>query len=279
MRLRTLPVSVAGVITACGYAAAAGCFKCDIAALCMAFAVLAQVASNFANEYFDFRGGLDRKGREGPRRGVTEGDITPGAMLRATLITLGMACAIGLWVATYTGWWLVILGVFVALGVFAYSAGPYPLSHHGLGEVAVILFFGVIPVTITYYLMDGPWQLRVDMASVAVGLMGADVLLVNNYRDADDDRAVGKRTLTVMIGRRATAALYLINGYLAMALMWGTWTTLPAAARALPVAYLIAHTLVWRALISRTGSKLNPLLGMTAMLMLLFSITLTAVMA
>ncbi len=96
MRLRTLPVSAAGVLTAIGYNVGDGTFKAAPATLCLIFALLAQVASNFANEYYDYRDGLDRAGRDGPRRGVTEGDITPGAMLRATYATLGMACCVGL---------------------------------------------------------------------------------------------------------------------------------------------------------------------------------------
>ena len=96
MRLRTLPVSVAGVIAGCGYALEAGSFKVVPAVLCMAVAVLAQIASNFANEYYDFKHGLDKPGREGPRRGVTEGDITPRAMVLATYLTLGAACCCGL---------------------------------------------------------------------------------------------------------------------------------------------------------------------------------------
>ncbi len=279
MRLRTLPVSVAGVIAGCGYAAAAHRFSLAVSALCMAFAVLAQIASNFANEYFDFRGGLDRKGREGPRRGVTEGDITPRAMLIATLATLGAACAIGLGLVCYGGWWLIAVGTFVAVGVMAYSTGPYPLSHHGLGEVAVILFFGVVPVTLTYWLQVHDWPVQVICASVSIGLMGANVLLVNNYRDIDDDRAVGKRTLTVKIGRVATAGIYLSNGYVAMALMTGTWLSLGWQGWLLAAGYLAAHTLLWRTLVSRSGGALNPLLGITAMLMLMFSVVLTLLIA
>ena len=94
MRLRTLPVSIAGVITAAGFALADDCFRPLPALLCLLFAVLAQIASNFANEYYDYRDGLDRPGREGPRRGVTEGDITPQAMKRATYLVLALACAI-----------------------------------------------------------------------------------------------------------------------------------------------------------------------------------------
>ena len=124
MRLRTLPVSVAGVVAACGYAVAAGCFSAAPAVLCAVFAVLAQIASNFANEYYDYTAGLDRAGREGPRRGVTEGDITPRAMLRATYATLGLACMTGLSLVAWGGWWLVIAGVFIAIGALAYSTEP-----------------------------------------------------------------------------------------------------------------------------------------------------------
>ena len=147
MRLRTLPVSSAGVIAAMALGEVYGCFKLLPAVLCLLFAVIAQISSNFANEYFDFRGGLDRPGREGPRRGVTEGDITPKAMLRATILSLCVACAIGCLLIIWGGWELVPVGLLIAAGVFAYSAGPYPLSHHALGEVAVVIFFGIVPIT------------------------------------------------------------------------------------------------------------------------------------
>ncbi|MEY8605017.1 1,4-dihydroxy-2-naphthoate octaprenyltransferase [Muribaculum intestinale] len=264
MRLRTLPVSAAGVLTAIGYNVGDGTFKAAPAALCMIFALLAQVASNFANEYYDYRDGLDRAGRDGPRRGVTEGDITPGAMLRATYATLGMACCVGLSLLWWGGWWLLIAGIVIALGAMAYSAGPYPLSRHGLGEVAVIIFFGVIPVNLTYYVQSGYFAWPVGIASAAIGLMGANVLLVNNYRDADDDASVGKRTLAVIMGRGFAYSLYLINGVLGMLLLldamgvhqWIAWV------------YLAVHLLLCMMLKHRTGRAINPLLGMTAVAML-----------
>lgn len=264
MRLRTLPVSAAGVLTAIGYNVGDGTFKAAPAALCMIFALLAQVASNFANEYYDYRDGLDRAGRDGPRRGVTEGDITPVAMLRATYATLGMACCVGLSLLWWGGWWLLIAGIVIALGAMAYSAGPYPLSRHGLGEVAVIIFFGVIPVNLTYYVQSGYFAWPVGIASAAIGLMGANVLLVNNYRDADDDASVGKRTLAVIMGRGFAYSLYLINGVLGMLLLldamgvhqWIAWV------------YLAVHLLLCMMLKHRTGWAINPLLGMTAVAML-----------
>ncbi|MDO5394635.1 MAG: 1,4-dihydroxy-2-naphthoate octaprenyltransferase [Bacteroidales bacterium] len=271
IRLRTLPVSVAGVLAAIGYALMDGCFQPLPAVLCLVFAVLAQVASNFANEYYDFKAGLDRPGREGPRRGVTEGDISPRAMLVATFVTLGLACAVGCALIFWGGWWLVPVGITIAVGVLAYSTGPYPLSHHGLGEVAVIFFFGIIPVNMTFYLMAAAFDLSVFLGSLAIGLMGANVLLVNNYRDLEDDEAVGKRTLAVIAGRRVASSLYLINGIAAVALMCGAWLALGPVWLLIPVSYAVAHVAVWLAVVSRRGIALNPLLGATAMLMLIYA--------
>lgn len=279
MRLRTLPVSLAGVIMAWGFCALYDNFNLIPAILCLLFALLAQIASNFANEYYDFKSGLDRKGREGPRRGVTEGDITPQAMKFATFGTLALACVIGCSLIYYGGWWLLPIGIFIALGVMAYSTGPYPLSHHGLGEVAVLFFFGIIPVTLTYYVQSLQWSLDVLLASISIGLMGANVLIVNNYRDHDDDKEVGKRTLAVIFGRRAVSNLYLFNGYIAVALMIMTWWELPIWSWATPILYLVAHTAIWWQLGIRTGARLNPLLGMTAMAMAVYSLAFATIAA
>ena len=279
MRLRTLPVSLAGVIMAWGFCALYDNFNLIPAILCLLFALLAQIASNFANEYYDFKSGLDRKGREGPRRGVTEGDITPQAMKFATFGTLALACVIGCSLIYYGGWWLLPIGFFIALGVMAYSSGPFPLSHHGLGEVAVLFFFGIIPVTLTYYVQSLQWSLDVLLASISIGLMGANVLIVNNYRDHDDDKEVGKRTLAVIFGRRAVSNLYLFNGYIAVALMIMTWWKLPIWSWAAPILYLVAHTAIWWQLGIRTGSRLNPLLGMTAMSMAAYSLAFATIAA
>lgn len=261
MRLRTLPVSVAGVVSAIALALHAGVFDAVPAVICLLFAVMAQVASNFANEYFDYKEGRDRPGREGPRRGVTEGEISPEAMKRAVYITLGLAGCLGLSLVGWGGWWLLVVGALIAVGVFAYSAGPFPLSTHGLGEVAVVFFFGIIPVNLTYYVQSLAWSLPVAMASVAFGLMGANVILVNNYRDVEDDRAVGKRTLCVVYGRGAMRRLYMADALGAAALLGPVSWWVSAA-------YLVASWAIWRQLDRREGAALTPLLGMTAVAML-----------
>lgn len=273
VRLRTLPASVSGVVTAIALAVSHHSLDILPAMLCLAFAVLAQIASNFANEYYDFKAGLDKPGREGPRRGVTEGDISPKAMRNATFATLGVACVIGCSLIAYSGWWLIPVGIFIALGALAYSTGPYPLSHHGLGEVAVMIFFGIIPVNFTYYLASGQWSVDILYASLAVGFMVSNIIIVNNYRDADADAEVGKRTLAVMWGRKALLAIYLANGIAASALICISFT--PGTAITVIMAiYLALHILLTLRINRLKGSALNPMLGITAMLIFAVSIAL-----
>lgn len=276
-RLRTLPVSVAGVVAACALALRHGVFAWVPAVLCFVFAVLAQVVSNFANEYYDFKRGADKKGRVGPRRGVTEGDIKPDTLRAVTFVTLLVACLVGCCLIPFGGWWLIVVGIFIAIFALAYSAGPYPLSYHGLGDVAVLLFFGIVPVNLTYYVQSGVlYDPTVLLASVAIGLMGVNVLVVNNYRDMDDDRDVGKRTTVVIFGRKIMAMVYLLNGYVAMALFLPMWSVVHWAAFSIPLLYLVLHTVAWRGLVTRSGAALNPLLGITSLNMLLYSLFMTA---
>ena len=287
IRLRTLPVSVSGVLIAVGLAKFNGAFRLVPSLLCVAFAVLAQIVSNLANEYFDFKAGTDKKGRVGPRRGVTEGDFSPATLKRAMVGTLVATCAVGLSMLAvvdpgegYANWLLLVgVGVMVAVMAFAYSAGPYPLSYHALGEVAVMAFYGLVPVIFSYYVVAGDFHPYAVIAGIAIGLMGVNVLLVNNYRDVDDDREAGKRTSVVVAGRTLAAFAYLLNGLLALSVLgvlwlrlwmeWGWWTMLP------PAIYMALHLTTWHRLKQRTGAALNPILGATARNMLIFTLLLS----
>lgn len=274
MRLRTLPVSVAGVIAGTACAIMIGSFSAVPAVVCMLFAVLAQISSNFGNEYYDFENGVDRKGREGFRRGVTEGEISPKAMKRATFVTLSAAAVVGCMMTLFGPWWLLLVCALVVVAALAYSAGPYPLSHHGLGDVAVVLFFGIVPVTVTCYLQTGSWEcLGIALpASVATGLLAANVLVVNNYRDMEDDAAVGKRTTVVLFGRKVMGMVYLLSGFVAMAIMYPVWVRLPLWAMATPCIYIVLHVATWLAIVRSKGAALNPLLGRTAVNLFLFAL-------
>ena len=274
MRLRTLPVSIAGVIAGTGCAILVDSFKAIPAMLCLLFAILAQIAANFGNEYYDFRNGIDKKGRAGFRRGVTEGEISPKAMKVATFVTLGIAAGVGCAMLIYGPWWLIIAGILIMCFALAYSAGPYPLSHHGLGDIAVIIFFGIVPVVLTWYLQTSSWDSvsLVVGASLSIGLLSANVLVVNNYRDMEDDAAVGKRTTVVIFGRKVMSIAYLLSGFIGMLVMIPVWLVLPVWALVIPLIYLALHIKTWSDLTQSAGSAINPLLGRTAMNLLIFAL-------
>ena len=277
MRLRSLPVSVSGVLMAIGIAAWQGLFRWTPAVLCLVFALLAQIVSNFANEYYDYRRGADKKGRVGPRRGVTEGDIRPSTLLRVTYITLAVACAVGCGLITYGGWAMIPVGIVIAAFALAYSTGPYPLSYHGLGELTVFLFYGIVPVVFGHYVIAGRFDALAVLGGMTIGFMGVNVLLINNYRDMDDDIDAGKRTAVVIFGRRLAAVAYLFNGFMAIAMLSPLWLviylnkSMPVWTYAVPVIYLVMHLITWIKLNRRSGAALNPLLGETARNMLIFT--------
>ena len=251
-----------------------GSFNAIVVLQCILFATLAQIASNFGNEYYDYKNGIDKKGREGFRRGVTEGEITPLAMKRATYATLALAAAIGCTMLLFGPWWLIFVGATIALFALGYSTGPYPLSHHGLGDVAVVIFFGIVPVTFTCYLQTGTFDSLTLLTSLAIGLLAANVLIVNNYRDMEDDKAVNKNTTVVIYGRKVMGWCYMLAGVAAMVAMTPVWMQLHLWSLPIVLVYFVLHFRNWQYLKKAQGAALNPLLGKTAVTLLIFSLML-----
>lgn len=281
LRLRTLPVSVSGVLAGTGCAIYHHGFSVLPFLICLVFAVLAQIASNFGNEYYDYKNGLDKKGREGFRRGVTEGDIAPDAMKRATYLTLALAACVGATLIIWGGWWLIFVGIAVALFALAYSTGPFPLSHNGLGEITVLIFFGFIPVIFTEYVQTKVFSFdsTTMFVGAAIGLMAANVLIVNNYRDVEDDKESGKRTSVVILGRKTMGAFYFYDGVLAAVFLAMASSALPFWVSAGWLTYFAVHAILWQRLRALTGSALNDVLKWTSILMFLTSIYLLVIFA
>lgn len=277
MRLRTLPVSAAGVLAGCAIALSYDQFSWLPAIICLIFALIAQIVSNFANEYFDFKNGIDKKGRQGFRRGVTEGDIKPEDMKRAMIILTALDCLLGLSLVYWGGYWLIAIGILIVIAAFAYSAGPWPLSHHGLGDEAVVIFYGLVPVSLTAYVQCGDWIGGASAATLGdmwkmalyvafgVGLLGANVLTVNNVRDVYDDKKVGKRTKAVMFGATSMKVAYIVCAYAGLGLIWyGMQPALNAWAWAGYVAIAIWYVPLIIALFKFHDHKLNKVLKYTS---------------
>lgn len=282
MRLRTIPVSIAGVASGSACAIYHHGFRLIPMVICLLFAILAQIASNFANEYYDFRNGLDKKGRDGFRRGVTEGDISPAAMKRATFTVLGLAALTGCSLIVYGGWWLLAIGAIIVVFALAYSTGPFPLSHHGLGDEAVIIFFGFVPVTFTQYVMSGTFRFFESPtfpSALATGLLAANVLIVNNYRDMEDDKAVGKRTKVVIFGRRPMANLYLTFAIIALICYSIATTYAPPGVGCVWACFAPFAIGLWKNLQTKQGAELNPILKWSSILLLASSIALLLILS
>lgn len=274
IRLHTLPISCSGVLAGTACAILGGKFSAVPAIICLLFAILAQITANLANDFFDFKNGIDDKDRDGFRRVLTVGEITPKEMKTGTIISFVLTSVTGCSLLFFGNWWLLPAGIIIVLCALAYSAGPYPLSHKGLGDVAVLIFFGIVPVTLTCYLQEKGWSL-IDTTlpvSIAIGLMSVNVLIVNNYRDMDNDAKKNKRTTVVIFGREKMGFAYLVSGIIAMILFFPVWKTLSYPSLIIPIVYIFLHVRNWKTLTSNTGPILNKVLQQTAMSMIIFTL-------
>jgi 1,4-dihydroxy-2-naphthoate octaprenyltransferase len=278
-RPHTLTASISPVIVACALAYRAGAFKWIPALLCLLIALLAQIASNFANDYFDFKKGADTPERLGQPRAVASGWITPRAMLAGTLITLALTCLCGCGLLFFGDWPLILVGISIVLCVLAYSAGPYPLAYNGLGDVCVLLYYGICPICFTYYVQTGEFTLTALLLSLAMGFLSINILIVNNDRDYEQDKAVGKRTSIVIFGKKFGRIFYLINAILPVILAWPVYIYRGKGIWCLFVFFLLLELFTWQDLNRLHGSLLNRTLEMTARNVFLFALLLVSVLA
>ena len=278
-RPQTLAASVSPVIVACALAYRAGVFRWIPALLCLLVALFAQIASNLANDYFDFKKGADTSERLGQPRAVASGWIKPHNMLIATFLMLTLACLCGCGLLLFSDWRLIFAGVAIVLGVLAYSAGPYPLAYNGWGDVCVLLFYGVVPLCLTYYVQAGGFTLSVVLLSLAMGLLSINILLVNNYRDYEQDKIVGKRTSIVIFGLKFGRIFYLVNAILAVIMAYPAYIYRSKSVWFLFAFFLLLELFIWQDLRRFRGSALNHTLEMTARNVLLFALLLTSVLA
>ena len=288
IRPATLPASLSGVIVGLGAATASGAsFRPDTALACMAIALLLQSAANLANDLSDFRRGADTPTRLGPTRVAASGLVTVWQLEVAIGVALVLAAAVGGWLATVGGPVVVAAGVAAIVALLAYTGGPFPYGYHGLGEVFVFAFFGPVAVVGTAGLQAGRVEPLYLLAAIPVGTLATAILVVNNLRDTATDRAASKRTLAVTFGEGFARAEYLGCLVVAWAVpvglvaaraggaSFGTapWALLPLLA--IPIAVPL-----WR-IVGGHGDprRLNPVLGGTARLTLVFALLFAAGMA
>lgn len=248
-------------------------FRIIPAVLCALFAFVMQIDANFVNDYFDFISGKDDEQRLGPARACAMGWIDVAKMKVGIVITTVIACIIGLPLVIYGGVEMILVWALCVVFCFLYTT---LLASRGLGDLLVLVFFGIVPVCATYYLQTDTCTWVVFLASLACGLVIDTLLVVNNYRDIDNDRRAGKKTLIVMIGADKGRLLYLWLGIIAslmgvvFAVYGQYWTPL------LPTVYLIMHIATYRRMVKiGSGRQLNLVLADTARNMFVYGLTLS----
>ena len=275
-RPKTLTGAAVPVMTALALAwtdAGSEHFQWVPAILCMLFAFMMQIDANFINDYFDFKKGTDDEQRLGPQRACAQGWVTLKAMRTAIALTTLTACLTGLPLIYYGGYDMIAVGVLCVIFCFLYTTS---LSYLGLGDVLVLVFFGIVPVCATYFLQTHTATMETLTVSIACGLVIDTLLMVNNYRDRDNDRRTGKMTLVVRIGAKASERLYLGLGicacllgivFIAYGHLW---------AFVLPLGYLALHVATYRRMVAiNSGKQLNDILGENARNMFIYGILLT----
>jgi len=276
LRPKTLVIAVVVVGVGTALAAHLGSVRAAPAAAALAGALLLQVASNFANDLFDFRKGADTPERLGPTRAVAAGLLTEREITVGLWLVLGAALGVGVYLALISSWLVFAIGVAGMVSAVAYTGGPYPLGYHGLGDVFVFLFFGLAAVAGTVFVQTGTWEPVALALGVPMGLLAAAVLTVNNIRDIDTDTRAGKRTIPVRLGRRGARVYYgllLTLPYIVVAALVAT-LQLPVPALAVLLTTPLAFKLDRIVRSTTEGPPLNRALGMTAGLLTGFGLFL-----
>jgi len=276
-RPQTLAASLVPILAGASLAWHHNMFRWDTTLVALICAVLIQIGTNFANDFYDFVKGADTPDRIGFERATAAGLVTPVAMYRATMFTMSLAFLFGLYLVWVGGWIILVIGLLSVLFGFLYTGGPYPLGYNGLGDFFVFIFFGIVAVMGTYYVNTLEWSIESFWVSIPVGALCVNILVVNNLRDVEQDRITGKRTLGVLLGETAlkieylslTLTSFIIPFFLYLFYEFSLWILLPFLS--LPVAVQLNRH-IWH---HEDKRELNRALERTAQFMILFGVLLS----
>ncbi|MBN1218592.1 MAG: 1,4-dihydroxy-2-naphthoate polyprenyltransferase [Anaerolineae bacterium] len=274
-RPKTLPAAAAPVVVGTAVAINERVFSLWPALAALLGALFIQIGTNLANDVFDYKKGADTTARLGPMRVTQAGLLTPQEVLVGMWLTFGLAALAGLYLIWVGGWPVVAIGVLSITAGIAYTGGPFPIGYKGLGDLFVFIFFGLVAVCGTYYVQAGTVGAMAVWAAVPMGLLATAILVVNNLRDIDTDRAVGKKTLAVRLGVKGTQIEYLLllaGSYAIPLLMWFITRATPGVMLSwfsIPLAVSM-----WRQIRHKTGHALNVALAGTARLDLVYGVLL-----
>jgi len=275
-RPKTLSAAAAPVVVGGGLAAFHGAYRLLPLLAALVGALLIQVGTNLANDYYDFLKGTDTEERLGPVRVTQAGLIEPEAVKRAMVLTLGAAFLVGVYLVWVGGWPIVIIGLASLVCAVAYTGGPFPLAYNGLGDLFVFIFFGLVAVGGTFWVQALSLPTDVLLAGAAMGALNTAILVVNNLRDIGTDGPGGKRTLAVLLGPGLSKVEYVALGLLAalVPVVGVTRFGWPLATLAATVGTLALVPPLRLVLGFEHPRELNPALGGTARAVSLYGVLL-----
>ncbi len=273
IRPKTLPAAASPVIVGSALAFVDGRFDFWPALAAMLGSLLLQIISNVANDLYDFKRGADAGERLGPTRVTQAGLLTPDQVQRGLLVLIGFTVLIGIYLVFHAGWPILVLGVVAILSAVAYTGGPFPLAYHGLGDLFVFLFFGLAATVGTYFVQAGSVSPASWWMACSLGLLIVAILVVNNLRDIENDRAASKRTLAVRLGEKGARLEYVLCILGAYVIPVVTWVLGLTSVWGLLV--FLSAPMAWRCIRVihiEMGSALNKVLAGTGRLGLVYAL-------
>ncbi|MCX7798177.1 MAG: 1,4-dihydroxy-2-naphthoate polyprenyltransferase [Melioribacter sp.] len=276
-RPKTLPAAITPVIVGTSVAIYYGKFNFYPSLIALLCSLLFQIGANFVNDLFDYYHGTDKKDRIGPQRAVASGLISPDEMKKGIIIVFSISFLLGLYLVYVGGLLILLIGILAIATSIAYTAGPFPLAYHALGDIAVFIFFGLVGTIGTYYVNAQEISELSFWASIPVGALITNILVVNNYRDIEEDKLSGKKTLAVLLGVKFTRVQYislLIISYLLLLIIYfefkkDFFVFLPFLSLPLTIKLV-------KMIFTYKGKELNKTLELTAKLSIFYGILLAA---
>jgi 1,4-dihydroxy-2-naphthoate polyprenyltransferase len=271
-RPKTLPASIIPVMTASSLAAIEGKFNIYIGLITLICALLIQIITNYINEIYDFKRGVDTGERVGPQRCVASGLITPASMRNTSIILVLVTFLLGLVLIYHSDINILYVGIVSLLFAYLYTGGPYPIAYSGISDIFVFLFFGIIAVCGTYYIFTQKLTELVFLASFAPGLFSMNILGVNNYRDIETDKKAGKKTMAILIGAHRAKLLYVVLSAIAFTTTLIIYLKVNSLWLLLPFLTLPYAIILCKNIYTKHGKALNNVLSGTGKLLFIYGL-------
>lgn len=276
-RPRTLAAALMPVLVGTSIAIRDGVFHPTAAIVALLCSLLIQIGTNLVNDLFDFLHGTDKKDRIGPTRATVSGLLSKHEMKLGIYFTYSLSFVLGLYLVYLGGIFILLIGIFSIIAGIAYTAGPFPLAYNGLGDIAVFIFFGLVGTVGTYYVQANEFSAMTFWSSIPVGALITNILVVNNYRDREEDHSNGKNTLAVIFGDKFARFQYVFFMILSYAILFVVYFTFKKSLLIfLPLLSLPLSVKLVRMIFTLRGRELNKTLELTAKLSALYGLLFAA---